>query len=77
MMSFIAEILVKDGVIEHYPNIARYLRQLATHPAYQKPINSKRNTLSLRVIINIARHKLMRCDLSILADFSPIRSTID
>ncbi|WP_332398763.1 glutathione S-transferase [Vibrio metschnikovii] len=36
MMSFIAEILVKDGVIEHYPNIARYLRQLATHPAYQK-----------------------------------------
>ncbi|MDG4870396.1 glutathione binding-like protein, partial [Guyparkeria sp. 1SP6A2] len=29
IISFIAEILVKDGVIEHYPNIARYLRQLA------------------------------------------------
>ncbi|CAH8235138.1 Glutathione S-transferase [Vibrio aestuarianus] len=36
MMSFIAEILANSGSIELYPNIAAYLKQLATHPAYQK-----------------------------------------
>ncbi|ASG08838.1 glutathione S-transferase [Vibrio anguillarum] len=36
MMSFIAEILLTNGAITHFPNIERYLEQLATHPAYLK-----------------------------------------
>jgi len=34
MMSFIAEIVQNNGELEQYKNIATYLQQLATHPAF-------------------------------------------
>jgi len=36
MMSFIAEIVERNGPIATYPNIQKYLAQLATHPAFIK-----------------------------------------
>ncbi|OLQ93185.1 glutathione S-transferase [Vibrio panuliri] len=36
MMSFIVDILAKFNALERYPNISRYGKQLASHPAYQK-----------------------------------------
>ena len=36
MMSFIVDILGKFGLLERYPNIAKYAQQLATHPSWQK-----------------------------------------
>ena len=36
MMSFIAEIVQKNGELEKYKNIAAYLQQLATHPAFMR-----------------------------------------
>ncbi|WP_163922845.1 glutathione S-transferase family protein [Photobacterium sp. Alg240-V54] len=36
MMSFIAEILQNNGMIEHYPNIQRYQAHLATHDKFAK-----------------------------------------
>ena len=36
MMSFIVDILGKFGLLERYPNIAKYAQQLATLPSWQK-----------------------------------------
>jgi hypothetical protein len=36
MMSFIVEALNKFGLMERYPNITQYAKQLATHAAWQK-----------------------------------------
>ncbi|PSV18661.1 glutathione S-transferase family protein [Photobacterium kishitanii] len=36
MVSFIAEILQNNGMINHYPNIQRYQAQLATHDKFVK-----------------------------------------
>lgn len=36
MMSFIVEILTKFGLLERYPNIATYAKQLATHDKFNK-----------------------------------------
>lgn len=36
MMSFIVEILTKFGLLERYPNIANYAKQLATHDKFNK-----------------------------------------
>jgi len=36
MMSFIAEIVKNNGQLDKYKNIADYLQQLATHPAFVK-----------------------------------------
>jgi len=38
MMSFVFDVLTKFGLLEHYPNIARYQQQLAQHPCYQKAL---------------------------------------
>ncbi|WGV97931.1 glutathione S-transferase [Vibrio sp. YMD68] len=36
MMSFIVENLVSNGTIEHFNNLKRYAKQLATHSAFSK-----------------------------------------
>ncbi|EGQ9231977.1 glutathione S-transferase [Vibrio alginolyticus] len=36
MMSFIVELVQKFGLVNHFPNIERYGKQLATHPACAK-----------------------------------------
>ncbi|HHF3020224.1 glutathione S-transferase [Vibrio diabolicus] len=36
MMSFIVELVHKFGLAGHFPNIERYGKQLATHPAFEK-----------------------------------------
>lgn len=36
MMSFVFDILAKFRLLEHYPNIHRYSKQLAGHDGYQK-----------------------------------------
>ena len=36
MMSFIAEIVKRNGALDNYKNIEKYLTQLMTHPAYIK-----------------------------------------
>ncbi|MBE8568935.1 glutathione binding-like protein, partial [Vibrio sp. OPT46] len=36
MMSFIVELVQKFGLVNHFPNIERYGKQLATHPAFAK-----------------------------------------
>ncbi|WP_229622612.1 glutathione S-transferase family protein [Vibrio parahaemolyticus] len=36
MMSFIVELVQKFGLAEQFPNMVRYGKQLATHPAFEK-----------------------------------------
>ncbi len=36
MMSFIVELVQMFGLAEQFPNMVRYGKQLATHPAFEK-----------------------------------------